>query len=113
MRILHANPLDWDQLTHHVQYARNFAYLSYSTKECRRAGAQTEEAKKPHRTGAQDQERDVSVAETGQDHSPMASSGIDAADADSAKKSESRACKMHIVGGIAMLAVGVALLVVT
>lgn len=55
----------------------------------------------------------MSVAETGQDHSSMASSGADASVTDSAKKSESRACKMHIVGGIAMLAAGLALLVVT
>jgi len=55
----------------------------------------------------------VSVAETGQDHAHMASAGVDASAADTPKKSESRACKMHIVGGIAMLAAGIALLVVT
>lgn len=43
----------------------------------------------------------------------MASSGADTAKADAAKKSESRACKMHIIGGIAMLGIGLALLIVT
>lgn len=55
----------------------------------------------------------MSIAETSQDQSSLASSDASASDSDSSKKSESRACKMHIVGGIAMLAVGLTLLIVT
>lgn len=55
----------------------------------------------------------MSIAETSQDRSSLASSGVDTPNADSIKKSESRACKMHIIGGIAMLGIGLTLLIVT
>lgn len=55
----------------------------------------------------------MSIAETSQDQSSLASSDSVTSAPDSSKKSESRACKMHIVGGIAMLAIGLTLLVVT
>jgi len=50
----------------------------------------------------------VSVAETSQETPSIGTSVTSKAD----RKPESRACKMHIVGGIAMLGIGIALLII-
>ena len=58
----------------------------------------------------------MSVADTSQTPSSVndaRTSGMSGSRSHTAKKSESRACKMHIVGGIAMLGIGIALLVIT
>jgi hypothetical protein len=51
----------------------------------------------------------VSVVETSKDQSNLANAASSHAD----RKPESRACIRHIYGGIAMLAIGIGLLIIT